>query len=248
MQTEPIFANQHALFDNSWEDYFIFGLMIVLILLVLRLQNSAKDQQEYQANKAWVRAGIYFCACFIISWMLGVFKVITRSPVATSSQTNDGGWVVFVLACLLVELVAYYVIWPRGTLTHGRPLAIRSIVLFGVLWGISEGLLFLSIWAGLEHVFANVIVVAFGSFIIISAFLGIWHNKYWDVHVAPEHNIEAWNIKKVLFAHIPNLAITLTFLALHGNALLFIAFQTIALVGSTYFMRFPPYTYQRAYS
>jgi hypothetical protein len=76
---------------------------------------------------------------------------------------------------------------------------------------------------------------------VISAFLGLWHQFYWDIYVAPEHNILEWNIKKVLLAHIPNIVITLTYLSLYGNSGVFVLCQTFALVASTYFMRFPPF-------
>ena len=32
----------------------------------------------------------------------------------------------------------------------------------------------------------------------VGTFLGLWHALYWDRKVAPEHNIEAWNLRKVL--------------------------------------------------
>ena len=239
-----MFAGKYPLFDNSWEDYLILLIAIFSCSLVFRLLKTPRQAHTYQADRAWLRAGIYFAICFIASWGFGVFKVVTRSPIANAEQVNDPIWIALALACLLVEIVAYYVIWRKGTLTHGRPLTIASTLTFGILWGISEGLLFLTLWAIFELFIPSTTIVAIASFIVISAFLGIWHSQYWDIHVAPEHNIPEWNIRKVLFAHIPNLLITLTFFALYGNATLFIVFQTIALVGSSYFMRFPAYSYK----
>lgn len=237
-------VGKYALFDNSWEDYLILLIVALACLLVFRLLNTSNNPKKYQADKAWLRAGIYFCVCLIISWVFGVLKVITRTSVVSDNQLNNPVWISFALVCLFVEIIAYYVIWRKGTLTHGRPLSLGSNIVFGTLWGISEGLLFLSIWAMFELFIPNTVVVTIASFILISAFLGIWHSKYWDIQVAPEHNIPEWNIRKVLFAHIPNLLVTLTFFALYGNAALFVLYQTIALLGSTYFMRFPAYSYK----
>lgn len=62
-----------------------------------------------------------------------------------------------------------------------------------------------------------------------------------SVVVAPEHNLAEWNTRKMLFAHLPNLVCTLAYLAAYGNGGMFVLFQTVALLGSTYFMRFPRY-------
>jgi hypothetical protein len=141
--------------------------------------------------------------------------------------------------CIIVVLVGYGLIWPRGTLTHGRPLDWRATLLFGPLWGISEGLLFVSIWLMTGWLSDVLWVRWLLAFLSIAAFIGIWHAAYWDVHVAPDHNIAAWNGRKVVFAHVPNLAVTLAHLALFDQPWLMVLCQAIALTLSTHFMRFP---------
>lgn len=232
---------QYPLFTNSWEDYFIFTLAGVSVYLVVRLQMvKGCVPAGYNPQLAWYRAGIYFCACFIISWATGVFKTLLHTPLATPDQLANPVWLGFTALCILVEIIAYGVIWPKGTVTLGRRLHWPAVLFIGVVWGLSEGQLFLSFWAVAEQFNLSVVWVAIITFIAISLFNGLWHSLYWDIHVAPEHNIVEWNGKKVLFAHIPNLVITLIYLATQGNAMLFVLFQTISLLLSTYFMRFPP--------
>lgn len=233
--------DNYPLFSNSWADYFILVVGCGLVFLVVRLWRlRGMAPAGYNPYLAWHRAGIYFCACFIISWLTGVFKTLLYTPLATVEQLANGGWLAFTALCVGVEIVAYGIIWPKGTLTQGRKLHLPLVLLFGVLWGFSEGQLFLSFWAVAERVSVSPVVVALLTFVAISLFNGLWHSLYWDIQVAPEHNIVEWNGKKVLLAHIPNLVITLTYFALHGNAGLFVLFQTLSLVLSTYFMRFPP--------
>ena len=62
-----------------------------------------------------------------------------------------------------------------------------------------------------------------GVWLAISAFTGIWQDQYWDRLVSPEHNIAAWNARKVVLCHVPNLVVTLTFLPEPGS---------IAMVGA----------------
>lgn len=234
---------QYGLFSSRWENYFILTVFVLLIALILRFLSSKSKAmpQNYRVDLAWLQAGIFFCICFIIAWFSGVFQTIVNMPLISSENLSNPVWISYTIVCIVVEFVAYWIIWPKGTLTHGRPLILAAIIPFGLLWGISEGMLFLAFWALIEIFITSKLIVGVLSFIIISTFLGLWHSQYWDIHVSPEHNIEEWNTKKVLFAHIPNLLITLPYLAIFGNAGLFVLFQTIALVGSAYFMRFPPF-------
>jgi hypothetical protein len=79
------------------------------------------------------------------------------------------------------------------------------------------------------------------SFLVIGTFVGLWHQFYWDIYVAPEHNIIEWNTKKVLFAHVPNIVVTLAYLTIYESAGIFVLCQAFALIVSTFFMRFPPF-------
>ena len=241
MPTDKLFQTDAFTFSGSWEDWFALLIASMLLMLLVRFYQAKQGQSGngYSAKLAWLRGGIYFCVCFLLSWATGVMKTITRSPLATGEQLGNGWWWTATAVCLIVILVAYAVIWPKGTLTHGRPLNLTAVIPFGLLWGLSEGQLFLSIWTIVEHLPLATVWVALISFIIISGFKGVWHSQYWDIYVSPEHNIEEWNGRKVLFCHVPNLIITLSFLAFFGNAALFVLWQTIGLLSSTYFMHFP---------
>ncbi len=248
MTTFPFFTN-HLIFDFSWEDGLALILALALIGLAFRLRglSTTRPSTGYASRLAWHRAGIYFCACFLVSWGTGVMKTLTGAPWATTETLRDPRWLGFTALCLGVVIVGYAVIWPQGTLAHGRARHLPTVIIFGGLWGLSEGQLFLSFWAipekfGLSALWTGVI-----AFLVTSTFLGLWHALYWDIQVAPEHNIAEWNGKKVLFAHIPNLLCCLTYLAWTGSAGMFVLFQTVALVSSTYFMRFPSYVVRGTY-
>ncbi len=158
---------------------------------------------------------------------------------ATQAQLADGRWWLGLVVVLAIVAIAYGVVWPAGTHTHGRKRDLPAELSFGLLWGLSEGQLFLCIWLSFETLLPAGWLIPVASFFAIATFSGLWHSQFWDLYVAPEHNDPAWNLRKVLFAHMPSLAATLTFLALTGNAALFVVFQTLALVLSTLAMRMP---------
>lgn len=196
---------------------------------------------NYNPRHAWLRAVIYFVVCFVIAHFTGALALVLNQPLASAENLRDIRWILFTLLCIAIEIWGYVYLWPRGTLTHGRQLYWSVVLTFGLVWGLSEGLLFLSVFTLASKLITSKIVVWLVSFTVISMFLGLWHQFYWDIYVAPEHNILEWNIKKVLGAHIPNIVITLTYLSIYETPGIFVLCQTFALVASTYFMRFPPF-------
>jgi hypothetical protein len=240
MQTQNIF-NPFWSFTNSPIDYFLFALFAILVILIFTLQKQKKKFTGYSSQLAWIRGGIYFASSFILSILTGVFSTLISKPIATQENLSNLYWWIFTLLCAFVIYIAYFVIWRRGTLTHGRELHIPSVLIFGLFWGLSEGQIFLSAWSVTEKFIDNVWIVALVTFLIVGTFKGVWQSQYWDIYVSPEHNIPEWNLKKVLFGHIPNLIFTLSYLALFGNALIFLFFQTAGLMYCTYYMHFPKY-------
>lgn len=236
----PIF---HPLwsFTNSPMDYFLFALFALLLILVFTLQTQKRSIAGYHPRLAWIRGGIYFASAFILSILTGVLPTLINKPVATPENLTNPFWWLFTLLCAGVIYWAYFILWPKGTLTHGRSLHLPSVLMFGLLWGLSEGQIFLTVWSVAEKFIPNVWLVALTSFLVIGAFKGLWQSQYWDIHVAPEHNIPEWNLKKVLFGHVPNLLCTLSYLAVFGNALIFLLFQTAGLTYCAYYMRFPKF-------
>ena len=59
--------------------------------------------------------------------------------------------------------------------------------------------------------------------------------------MSPEHDTPASITRKVIFTHIPNVTVTLTWFVLYGNAAGWIALESVALIGACIFMRFPPW-------
>jgi hypothetical protein len=195
----------------------------------------------YDARQAWGRAGIYFIVCLIISWATGVLPRVLSEPIATASQLSGWRWWLITLMCLTVISVGYGVVWAKGTLTHGRPRQWSAVLVFGLLWGLSQGQLFVVIWTIVHRLVSHPFWTYVVAFLVISSFVGVWHSQYWDIYVSPEHNIAEWNGRKVLFVHTPNLLLTLAYLTWWENAGIFILLQTLALLISTIIMHFPPF-------
>lgn len=196
---------------------------------------------SYNPRLAWVRAFVYFAVCWLIGWATGSLPLVFQTTLFTVKHWESPWWLLFTIVCFCVILIGYGVIWPKGTLTHGRGLNITAVTLFGLSWGISEGLLFVSIWLLISRLMAADWLVTVLSLILLGSFKGLWHALYWDKHIAPEHNIPKWNLRKVLLVHVPNLIVTLTYLTLYENVAIFVLLQTTALVLSTFVMRFPPF-------
>lgn len=163
------------------------------------------------------RAALYFAGCLVVS-------AFVRPSLSFDAP------LLAVLGLVALEVVAYGVIWPRGTYTLDRPRDWASPV-FGLVWGAAEGLLLLSL--------ATVVGSPWVAFVVLSAFQGAWHAAYWDRFVAPEHNDPRWNLPKVLLCHVPNLGVSLLFLHATGAGGWFVVFQTVALTLSAAAMRFP---------
>lgn len=178
----------------------------------------------------WARAAAYFAVCLLVATAAGVLSDVVHlagdpDPLA-------------VAGCLALEVVAYGVIWPIGTYVLDRPRDWVSPA-FGLVWGLCEGMFLLSGYVLVEQLGLGKVLTVVLAFVLLSAFQGGWHAAYWDPKVSPDHNIPAWNVRKVLFCHVPNLAATLSFYAVSGSAVWFVVFQTVSLVLSSTAMRFP---------
>ena len=200
---------------------------------------AGTTHRPYSARRAWRIASVYFATGIVLGAVTGALGDVFDRPILGHGSWSNTTFVLWMIGCIVLEVVAYGVIWPLGTLTHGRPRRVGWQLGFGLTWGVCESLVFLSIVAIIDWFTDTRWIVAVASFVVISAFTGIWHDKFWDIHVAPEHNIIEWNLRKVLLCHIPNLCATLPFLVVYRAPVLFIVFQTISLTLSTWFMRFP---------
>jgi hypothetical protein len=195
--------------------------------------------KSYDSNKAWLHAGVFFLAAVGIGLWSGVTQQLLSLPLVAKELLESEPWRWASEIYLLIVVVGYGFIWPRGTLHHGRPLRPVACLLFGLLWGLAQGQIFLSIWTWAGRAELGVWPTAGLAYLGIAVYNGLWHGLYWDIHVSPPHNIAAWNLRKVAFAHTPNLLYTLWYLVEFGTLWMVVVMQCIALMLSCWFMHFP---------
>lgn len=217
------------------------ALLLVAAALALGYVLSRRHAPPgvYSPRLAWLRAGLYFCACLLAAEAAGVLDAVLQAPLATAAQRGDPRWWLLVGACFAAVIVGYALVWPRGTFTDGR---VRHGLLslgYGAVWGACQGLWFLTLWSLAGRSGLAPVWVAVLSYLLIGGWNGVWHRFFWDIQVSPPHNYREWNGRKVLFCHTPNLLLGLSLLALYGNAALFVLMQVLALACSAYAMRFP---------
>jgi hypothetical protein len=213
----------------------------VLLLAVYLLRHRHHPPDRYAPAASWLRAGIYFCACYLLAIATGVFDALLSEPVATPEQIADAGWWAWVGGLGLLVTVAYWGIWARYTLRFDRRLDVVPQVAFGLLWGVAAGVLFLSFYHLAQAVGSRwapwqVWLLAYAC---IALWQWLWQDYVWDVHISPEHDSPLSIQIKVVATHVPNITACLIFFALHGNHAIFVALQTWALVGASLAMRMP---------
>lgn len=192
----------------------------------------------YSPRSAWRRALIYFSCCFAIAGTTGVLRQLA----GTAPTLRLGSSVVETLVGIAVVaqlLFAYGYLWPRGTTHHNRPRRWLLQAGFGLLWGTAQAVLMLSMFSLLEALLANRLTTAAATFFLTATLTGFWHGRYWDIRVAPDHNVREWNLRKVLLAHAPFLILTLLHYALTANVYVFVGAHALALMASSLVMRFP---------
>ena len=200
----------------------------------------APDSEAFRPS--WPVAISYFAACWAIA--IGVGLLIDPGPLEVAltlpTGTAETVWG-FVLAA--IAIVGYWVVWPMGTRHHGRQLHVPWVLVFGLVWGLSESLLMITVWAVAAEALDRPWAVVAVSFLALSAFIGLWHQFVWDVLVAPDHNIAEWNLRKVLLVHTPFLLAIVGYLSEFEVGVPVVVAGLIALVGSSWFMRMPsPWT------
>jgi hypothetical protein len=202
-------------------------------------ERGKRDPNIYSPRLAWIRAGVYYCIIIVISWVTGALGYVLSRPLIPAGRFDDTIWIIVVTACWIVAIWGYVYWWPRGTLTHGRKLHLLPATIHGVFWGLSAGLLYLSMYAALEQFGFPGIVNA----ILLVMILSVWNLNYqvgwWDIYVSPRHNIRATNNGKVAFAHQPFLIATLTLLVMYGDAGMYLLLTIFALTSSSIALRFP---------
>jgi len=222
---------------------FISGIAILLIILLIIYSTKYRGlpQNDFNPIVLWIRAGIYFCTCLMISWITGTMTKILESPLVTPDQLQNPVWITWTAGCFILVFVAYWIVWAGMTLTFNRKRYLITQICFGLIWGICTGQMFLVIWN-----FCGIFdwplwgrwILGYG---LISLYMGLWQDLVWDVYVVPEHDTPRSIMRKVWMSHTPNMFICLTYLALYDNQIIFIILQTLALTGASIFLRFPPF-------
>ena len=222
---------------------FMTGVVILLVVLLkVYLENfRGLPQTDFRAKVIWLRALIVFCCFLILSWHAGTINTLLANPFVTQDQLQSTAWIVYTAFCFVFVFIAYWVVWASMTVTFNRKRYWIIQVGFGLVWGVCTSLVFLTIWN---------VCGSFGwpmwgrwiaAYVLLSAFMGLWQDLYWDVWVVPEHDTPRSLKLKVIFSHVPNMTICLTYLAIYDNQWIFIILQTMALTGAAIFLRFPPW-------
>lgn len=227
----------------AWVTYLTVGLMCLAAVLAqwFLAERGRHPEQVHSPPLAWLRGGMFFCCALVFSAIAGVLPVLLSAPVATAAQLADPLWWALTALALAALVWGYVIWWPRGTLTHGRPLYLVPALLFGLAWGACSAQVLLSFYAvveglGLARGWTALIVV-----FVFSGYSQLYQSGWWDIHVSPPHNIRAWNARKVLFGHLPFLAVTLGHFTLFGNVAIFVLLHALAIACSAVAMRFPPF-------
>lgn len=225
--------------------FFLFVLMVILFA-VYRVKYAKPEIMEREVTEfnpvtAWLRASMLFCLFFLISWGTGTMGMVLNSPIATSEQWIDPRWRLWVIGLTILILIAYWGIWARYTIRFDRKLDLLPQIGFGLLWGLSFGQMLLSIWRIVMMLTPN--WAPWQQGILAYVFISLWQwllmDMYWDIYISPEHDSPKSIKLKVPLTHVPNVTLSLIFFVLYRNYTIFIALQTLALLGASIHMRMP---------
>ena len=219
----------------------VSGLLLLVLVAWYFARHRGHSPDVYVPLASWLRAGIYFCFCYLVAWYSGALPAALASPIYTAEQAADPLWWVWVVGLSVFITVAYWLIWARLTRQFGRRLNVLPQLLFGIAWGLAAGFLFLAFWHLAASAFPG--LPTWATYLVSYACISIWQWLFqdygWDVWVSPEHDCP-WSIAvKVPTTHIPNVTLCLIFFALYGNYWIFVGLQTWALVGASLAMRMP---------
>lgn len=222
-------------------DVFALAVFAVLVTLVVLRQTRFRNHpwDIYYPKLAWLRGGIYFCCCYLLSYWTGAMRLLVESPLATPEQLADPAWLAFTAGLVVFILAAYPGVWVYFTPVFERRKNTLASAVFGFLWGSSSGQLFLSIWLLWGKLGLPEWGTWIATFLTLAAYQPNWHNIYWDHYIAPEHDTPMTQKIKALGCHIPNLAIGLTHLTFYDNYAIFALAQVVACVSAAVGMRFP---------
>ena len=222
-------------------DWFaaLLAITFVALAVIYDVRFRPVPWDIYRPKAAWLRAGLYFCCCWLLSYLSGGMQLLLESPVYTAAQLGNPNWVLYTLGLYAFILIAYPGVWSYFTPVFERRKNTLVSALFGFLWGSSSGQLFLSVWLIAGRLGLPDWGTWLVTFTVLAAWQPNWHNIYWDHYIAPEHDTPMTQKIKALGCHIPNMAIGLTYLTLYENYLIFVSTQVIACMSAGIGMRYP---------
>lgn len=223
-------------------EILMLSLFVATVLAAVYFQRSGDvPYGEYSPALAWLRAGMYFCLCVVVGTFSGVLDFVSKSSLVTAEQMADPTWISLTATCFAAISFSYIFLWSRGTFNDDRQHHRLLSLAYGCVWGICHGILLLSFWSAIEFIGLSVVWVALISFFVIASYTVLYHYLIWDAFVSPPHNYSEWKWKKVAFCYLPNLAISLVWLAMYSNAGLFLLLQGYGFAIAAYVMRFPAF-------
>ena len=214
----------------------IFG-GIMIGIYIIKYRKLPID--VWKPGAAWTRALIYFSFCNIFTAASGTLEQIFSRPLFTAEQISNLFWIFYVIFSFIFVFIAYAIIWPRSTLNFDRRYYLGSEIIFGVIWGFSTGGLLLSFY----HLWSLTGIPQLAIYVLSFSCIGAWqyfiHAYFWDIYVSPEHDTPKSILIKTFACHLPNALISLSFLTIWGNYVMFICVFIIALTSSSIAQRFP---------
>lgn len=223
-------------------NFFVLILLIaVAIIYKLRFRNG--NPAVFDPRRAWLRALMFFCCCFLFSWVTGTQSLILKTPLDVQLQFDNRTWLYWTCGLGLLTFFGYWIIWNRFTMRFDRLVHLPTQIPFGLLWGLSFGQLILTVWNGVTLIVgdASLMVLLVTAWLALGSVLGGVMLLYWDLYVVPEHDSRYSIALKTILVHIPNSLLLTVYLAFYDSYLPVIVLETIALVGASMFMRMPPF-------
>jgi len=222
-------------------DWFaaLLAITFIALAIIYDVRFRPVPWDIYRPKVAWLRACMYFCCCWLLSYLSGGMQLLLDGRVYTEAQRDNPDWVRSTLGLYAFILIAYAGVWSYFTPVFERQRNPLISALFGFLWGSGSGQLFLAVWLIAGKLGLPDWGTWLVTFTILAAWQPNWHNIYWDHYIAPEHDTPMTQKIKALCCHIPNMAMTLTWLMFYGNYLLFVSLQVIACVSAAIGMRYP---------
>ena len=111
----------------------IVALTGILLAIVYNTKYRNHPWDIYYPKLAWMRAGMYFCACYTLSYLTGGMELMLTSPIVTEAQLNNPNWIIFTAGIVLFMFVAYSGVWSYFTPVFERKKNVLVSATFGFL-------------------------------------------------------------------------------------------------------------------